>query len=81
MPTLQERNEAYVKRCCDWHWGDSGGRGDRDQPCQNPRPSIRRVELARKTPGELDRLAKRFLNSRDNGAVEHVLDELDRRFA
>jgi hypothetical protein len=34
---LISSNESFADRCCDWHWGDAGGRGDRTQPCQGER--------------------------------------------
>jgi hypothetical protein len=30
----RERDAAYAARCCDWHFGDDSGCGDRAQPCR-----------------------------------------------
>jgi hypothetical protein len=38
-----ERAKAYENRCCDWHWGNSSGRGDRLDECRGVRNPDRRV--------------------------------------
>ena len=43
IDSLAERQRAYENRCCDWHWGDSGGRGDPNEGCRGMTYPDRRI--------------------------------------